>query len=231
MSIKKLSEAMNELDAKYVEKAINYQAKKHKVTWIKWGSMAACFALLLICIPTIIHIINPSQLEPSYRQGIECKIKSIFELPAEYKGKLLAQDLELTENAEIDLYYKEGGSAENIGDWFSLIISDTVYSETETVLIGDNEAEKAEKELLLHCFFDGRTAEEQKVDMVFTKDATETIEINGVNVQIAPAVNSLEFKYSYYAVFEYDGIVYDVRTESNQQNYLYDVLDQLLENK
>lgn len=82
--------------------------------------------------------------------------------------------------------------------------------------------------MLLHCFFDGRTAEEQKVDMVFTKDATKTLEINGVAVQIAPNVNSLGFEHYYYAVFEYDGIVYDVRTRSNDPNYIYEVLDQLL---
>lgn len=34
--------------------------------------------------------------------------------------------------------------------------------------------------------------------------------------------------YGIYAVFEYDGIVYDVRTRSNDPNYIYEVLDQLL---
>ncbi len=203
-------------------------ARKNKRRWIKWVAAAACFCLILVCVPTIIHILNPSQMVDSYRRGIEYKVNSIAELPAEYGGKLLVQNLELTENAQIELYYNEGGSAENAGDWFSLIISDTIHNEAETEIIGGNEVPKIDKRLLVHCFFDGRSVEKQMVDMVFTEDATETATINGVEVQIARHGISLDFEYWYYAVFEYDGVVYDIRTKANQQEYIYDILEQLL---
>lgn len=44
MNAEKFSEAMNELDSKYVEKAIHYRARKRKSPWLKW-SVAACLSL------------------------------------------------------------------------------------------------------------------------------------------------------------------------------------------
>lgn len=51
MNSKKFSEAMGELDNKYVDEAINYKKKAKKPGWIKWGAMAAC--LTLICVAAI----------------------------------------------------------------------------------------------------------------------------------------------------------------------------------
>lgn len=45
MNTKKFSEAMGEIDSKYVEKAINYQPKQKKHNLFKWFSMAACLFL------------------------------------------------------------------------------------------------------------------------------------------------------------------------------------------
>ncbi len=230
--------ALGHLDDDLLEK--HFRAKealkmkktnKNKRIWIKWVAAAACFCLILVCVPMMMHIFNPSQMDDPYRQGIRYEVNGIAELPAEYNGKLLVQNLKLTENAQIELYYNEGGSAENAGDWFSLIVSDTIHNETETEIIGGNEVPKIDKRLLLHCFFDGRTVEKQTVDMVFTKDATETATINGVEVQIARHSISLDFEYWYYAVFEYNGVVYDVRTKANQPEYIYEVLEQLLSEK
>lgn len=47
MNSKKFSEAMSELDNKYVDEAINYKKKAKKPGWIKWGAMAACLCLVI----------------------------------------------------------------------------------------------------------------------------------------------------------------------------------------
>ena len=47
MNAKKFSEAMSELDAKYVDEAINYKRKTKKPIWAKWGAIAACLCLVL----------------------------------------------------------------------------------------------------------------------------------------------------------------------------------------
>lgn len=47
MNSNKFSEAMGELDNKYVDEAINYKKKAKKPGWIKWGALAACLAVLV----------------------------------------------------------------------------------------------------------------------------------------------------------------------------------------
>lgn len=51
MNSKKFSEAMSELDSKYVDEAISYKKKAKRPGWIKWGTIAACLAL--ICVAAI----------------------------------------------------------------------------------------------------------------------------------------------------------------------------------
>ena len=48
MNAKKFSDAMSELDTKYVDEALNYKKKAKKPGWIKWGTMAACFAVIAV---------------------------------------------------------------------------------------------------------------------------------------------------------------------------------------
>ena len=46
MNAKKFSDAMSELDTKYIDEALNYKKKVKKPIWIKWGAMVA--SLLLV---------------------------------------------------------------------------------------------------------------------------------------------------------------------------------------
>ena len=48
MNAKEFSDAMSELDTKYVDEALNYKKKAKKPGWIKWGAMAACFAVIAV---------------------------------------------------------------------------------------------------------------------------------------------------------------------------------------
>lgn len=48
MNAKKFSDAMSELDTKYVDEALNYKKKVKKPIWVKWGAMAACLCLVTI---------------------------------------------------------------------------------------------------------------------------------------------------------------------------------------
>ena len=47
MNTKKFSDAMSELDTKYVDEALNYKKKARKPRWIKWGAVAACLTVML----------------------------------------------------------------------------------------------------------------------------------------------------------------------------------------
>ena len=50
MNSKNFSDAMNELDSRYVDEAIGYKATVRKHTCIKWGTVAACLCLAVGCI-------------------------------------------------------------------------------------------------------------------------------------------------------------------------------------
>lgn len=48
MNTKKFSAALGDIDDKYVDEAIHYQQKKKNNSWIKWTSIAACFAFVAV---------------------------------------------------------------------------------------------------------------------------------------------------------------------------------------
>lgn len=62
MNSKKFSEAMSELDNKYVDEALNYKRKAKKkakkFSWTKWGAMAACLCLIAVGAFALPHFIN-----------------------------------------------------------------------------------------------------------------------------------------------------------------------------
>ncbi len=52
MNAKNFSDAMSELDSKYIDEALNYKQKAKKPGWIKWWAMAAClFPVFTISVP------------------------------------------------------------------------------------------------------------------------------------------------------------------------------------
>ena len=54
MNTKKFSDAMGELDTKYVEEALNYQKKTKWTGWRTWGATAACLAVIIITVTTAV---------------------------------------------------------------------------------------------------------------------------------------------------------------------------------
>ena len=58
MNVKKFSDAMSELDTKYVDEALNYKKKTKKPAWVKWGVMAACLCLMIPLTAFAVDIIQ-----------------------------------------------------------------------------------------------------------------------------------------------------------------------------
>ncbi len=54
MNAKKFSDAMSELDTKYVDEALDYQKKVKKPSWIKWGTLAACFTIIIVAAVSVL---------------------------------------------------------------------------------------------------------------------------------------------------------------------------------
>ena len=49
MNTKKFSDAMSQIDDKYINEALNYKKNK-KITWIKFGAVAACFTVIIFVL-------------------------------------------------------------------------------------------------------------------------------------------------------------------------------------
>ena len=58
MNAKKFSDAMSELDTKYVDEALNYKKKAKKPGWVKWGAIAACLCLMIPLTAFAVDIIQ-----------------------------------------------------------------------------------------------------------------------------------------------------------------------------
>lgn len=74
MNAKIFSEAMNELDNRYVDEAIGYRSKRKNNSWLKFGAAAACLCLVVGGALTILNLKN----EPPYHRGT---MEQIYTLP------------------------------------------------------------------------------------------------------------------------------------------------------
>lgn len=64
MNSKKFSEAMSEIDSKYIDEAFHYQKKSGKKhSWTKWGALAACLCLALGTAFTVPKHMQPYNFE------------------------------------------------------------------------------------------------------------------------------------------------------------------------
>lgn len=214
MSIPKMAKAMGYIDDDLVSGAVEYKRTTKKNSWLKWGAMAACLFLVAVGVVRIGIGFIPSYVGDIYRQGVLVEVDTISNLPAEFNGRILVENMVLSDNVWIELYYSEEGTKSNPDDWYSLLISDITQN----------------NEVLIHCMFGDTTVDDWKIDMVFTKDATIVKNINGVDIQIASLAPSASYEYWNYAIFEYDGVVYDVRVKSNDADDIYTVLNELLKN-
>lgn len=61
MNVRKFSDAMSELDTKYVDEALNYKKKAPKSVWVKWGAIAACLCIVVTFI--IFPLVNEQVTE------------------------------------------------------------------------------------------------------------------------------------------------------------------------
>ncbi len=232
MTSENIYTALTELDPLIIDAAApdvkRIPRRRRRWRRSRWAAMAACMCLVVILCARVAISFLPSQAGDPWRQGVLYSLSSYEDLPTAHTGLVPLETLTLTEHAAWELYYREGGSAEMTADWFSLLISDTIYGE------GENDRWEGDIRIPAHrlqvnCFFDGRTEEEQKVDMVFTQEATRQVMVHGVEVQIARhPIAAIDYDYWYYAVFTYDGVVYDIRTKSNQADYMERILDEML---
>ena len=51
-----LFDTLGDINNQYIKEAHMNNKRKNNFAWVKWGTIATCFALLVLCIPMVIHL-------------------------------------------------------------------------------------------------------------------------------------------------------------------------------
>lgn len=208
MNAEKLFEAIGEVDDKFIKEAKENNKGIKKI--IKIISLSAACFLVFCIIANIPNFIGyNSEGGDIYRNGYLIKDITLSAIEENFEGKLIAKNL-IGQN-DFEFYCKTKEFSEDENTWYSLLYSQ--YNKDHNVI--------------MHCMF-GEEIEEWKVDSVFTKKATQTVSIKGTEVDIAKFEPSLNFPYTNYAVFQYDGAIYDLRVYSEDEDKIYEILETLI---
>ena len=90
MKREKISEIIDNIDIKYVDEAISYEGKtksSKKKTWYRWGTVAACFALLVVVGTKVIPMLTEGEdvSHSKYKYHV-LGMEDYIEWPWEYKS-------------------------------------------------------------------------------------------------------------------------------------------------
>lgn len=73
-----LFDALGDVNNQYIKEAHMKNKRKNNISWMKWGSIAACFALLVLCIPMV------TSLSPK----VDDNTPTVESLPVENNNKI-----------------------------------------------------------------------------------------------------------------------------------------------
>ena len=104
-----LFDTLGDINNQYIKEAHMNNKRKNNFAWVKWGTIAACFALLVLCIPMVTRL---SPVEDTNTPTVES-------LPIENNNKV--EDLQ--NNKEESVNIQESKSTE-IEDTSETIIED-----------------------------------------------------------------------------------------------------------
>ena len=100
MNTKKFSEAMGEIESKYVERAVNYQPKRKKHNFFKWFSMAACFFLAVLIGFGIWHNgMLPSDDSVANNEQLAIQPTGVYEQEVEQQETEWDEEIEWDDNS------------------------------------------------------------------------------------------------------------------------------------
>lgn len=102
MNAKKFSDAMSELDNKYIDEALNYKKKAKKPRWIKWSVTAACLAaVLFLGVPYSVQHLHTAKDGGDAGYSAATKMTFKAKILEVQENALLVEPLEGTEEREL----------------------------------------------------------------------------------------------------------------------------------
>ena len=200
MSEKRILELFNNANEEYINEANPQNKKQHKHR-ISFIAMVACLGLLVIGSISTFHFMQTSNKEKYYTTNLK-------EVSSAYEGVLLADSIfyEDANNTNVLLCYNGEGLPLSSEDWKTLSIS----------------ASYEDYDMTLNCAFNGEIIAENSDNII------DTIQYGDTIIQIYQGETTPEFELTYYAVFEYQNVYYELKTYSNDEKFIYEILQAVL---
>lgn len=199
MKEKRMLGLFNNVDEKYINEA-NPQNSRQKKFSLNRIAVAACLCLIVIGGVGAAHCMQTASYEKYYAADLE-------EISSVYDGILLAENISYQDanNTNILLCYNGDGLPLSSGDWQTLSVS----------------ASYEDYDMTLNCAFNGEA-------FSANGEVIDTIQYGDTAVQIYQAETTSDYDLTYYAVFEYQNVYYELRTYSNDEACIYDILKAVL---
>ena len=200
MSEKRILELFNNVDEKYIDEASPQNVKIHK---FKFSPIivAACLCLLLIGEWGMSRFMPKPGEEKYYTTNMD-------EVLAAYEGELLIEKIsyEGASDTNILLCYTGNDLPLSSDEWKTLSVS----------------ASYEDYDMTLNCAFNGETF------ITSGEKAIDTIQYGDTTIQIYQGETTPEFELTYYTVFEYQNVFYELKTYSNDKECIYEILQAVL---
>ena len=200
MSEKRILELFNNVDEKYIDEASPQNVKILKFMFSPI-IVAACLCLLLIGGWGMSRFMQKNGEEKYYTTNMD-------EVLAAYEGELLVEKIsyEGASDTNILLCYTGNDLPLSSDEWKTLSVS----------------ASYEDYDMTLNCAFNGETF------ITSGEKAIDTIQYGDTTIQIYQGETTPEFELTYYAVFEYQNVCYELKTYSNDKERIYEILQTVL---
>ncbi|MCD8372416.1 MAG: hypothetical protein LUD27_03845 [Clostridia bacterium] len=195
------------------------QSPRLKGSGIKVKAIGGAAAALIACAAFAVCVVvalTGNEAVDIYRLDKEEKILGSFaEIQEYYPDNEVNLSALSFNNMQIGLYYENDSDWRNSENWYSLVFSG--YGEAVN-------ADNVTESYTVYCLFTG-TVDDWKVSMAFDNN-TQYLTIGGVEAQTS-YLATVECSY---AIFEKNGVVYDIRVQSGDTTNedLMEVLELLL---
>lgn len=199
----KLYNSITNVDNQFIEKA-QAKLKKKKNGWLKWGAMVACLCLV---IGGIFFFNRSNEANVDNRLAIET-IDNIEQISSLYEGTLLVENLVLSDSeaATIKLSHLENKDIHDTSNWDTLSVT----------------ADYPDYSLVLNCSF------QRQIENDYSSEVFDTLQYGNVLVNLYQKEPTPESEYVYGALFEYDGVFYQLLSRSNDPDCIYNLLDTVI---
>lgn len=226
MTSKNIFRSMRDIDPQLILDAAPDMPQKKKVnrTWVKWTSLAACLALVIMCVPALIHIFNPSEVDdPAYET--EHYFGSYAELCEVLPSDSIVANIPNSENATIKSYAVfmdvQIGDGVDFNDYrnFSYLNVDVSYTDGTGVNI--------------YCTFKSEINTKEYVEskpLTYPPDSTSVTTVYGYDVYCADywVENEGSNVQVYTAVLSINDTLYEFTSDTLEQGALIRYIEDML---